>query len=269
MAPPWIASRLGGGLGNRLFQVAVSINVAIILKTEVVFLLCRTHEAHHGNYKLLFDLFPNIRILETASDWIEIDEGGTIPETDKGIVLKGYFQCSWHIPPMSSLPSIPSESTDTLEVLDTWAVHFRFGDYCILPFHQIDLRAYYYQTITRNIPSNTKLLLFSDSLEKLPAIAEELKVLGYNVEIYKNPDTLSTLKAFVSCGGGAVCGNSTFAWWASLFASKERPSYRAFFPDTWMRQDSPKAPPILDLPFTKAVDISELPASPRINSFSY
>jgi len=211
----------------------------------------------HGNFTLLFTLFPNLRIVETESDWLEISEteNSEIPRinTSDPVVLSGFFQNSNNIP--RNIPPLQFQPRKA------WAIHFRFGDYCFLPHHQIPgIDRYYYQAI-RNIPSGSTIVLFSDSPERLPKISQELETI-YKVEIYTNLDTLETLKAFAGCQEGSVCGNSTFAWWAAYYASQANHQYRAYFPDKWLNNPA-------NLPFTQLLDIENLPAFPVLSSFSF
>ena len=274
--PIWIAPRLRCGLGNRLFQTFAAIGAAERTGSEAVFLLPRMSHHEHGNFDLLRTLYPTLRIVETAQEWAEISETQekTIPpiDTESPVVLGGFFQNSENFPSLTNfnIPKLPSVLQEDIRPT-AWAIHFRLGDYCILPHHQIhSLKQYYYQTIINNIPKTSTLVLISDSPNKLPPIAKELGDLGYTTEIYTNDDALHTLKTFAACQGGSICSNSTFAWWGAFFGytnSKEQGKYRAFFPDTWMtNQPTPK---ILNLSFTHCVKLASLPASPYLQSFQF
>ena len=273
--PAWIAPRLRCGIGNRLFQAFATIGAAERAGATPVFLLPRMSHYEHGNFDLIHTLCPTMILLETANEWEEIEETDdkTIPPiyTDKAVVLSGFFQNSENFPKLNTLhiPRLPSPAPQFWK--NKWAIHFRLGDYSILPHHQIpQLSQYYFQTIRDNIPKNSTLVLISDSPEKLPPIAEELKNLGYNTEIVETEDALETLKIFAACQGGSICSNSTFAWWGAFFAytnSKKHGEYRAFFPDIWLT-DQP-TPNILNMPFTHSIELSKLPAFPYLQSFSY
>jgi hypothetical protein len=262
--PLWVAPRLVCGLGNRLFQTAAAIAVAERLGTEPVFLLPRMSGTEHGNFDLLLLLCPTLRLIESAPAWTEVEENSPIPKTSQGLVLKGFYQRSADFPSLQNpnLPRLPGPIPSS----PTWAIHFRLGDYCILPHHQVDLRAYYYQII-KLLPSNTRFLLFSDSPERLPEIQKEIQEMGYATDIFTDKNTLATLTAFASCQGGSICSNSTFSWWAAFFAYQERPDYKAFFPSVWMA--GAPAKDIFNFPFTQAVDVSAIPANSCLKSFSY
>ena len=266
MPPKWIAPRLRCGLGNRLFQTVATVSAAERTGSEAVLFLPRMSHFEHGSFTVLHSLFPNLRIVETESEWLEITETDTseIPQinTDKPVVLTGFFQNSKNFPSPAIYPRLPNVACPR----KAWAVHFRFGDYCLLPHHQINgLNRYYYQAIAK-IPIGSTITLFSDSPERLPKIAEELT--NYNVEIFTNSDILETLKAFAACQEGSVCGNSTFSWWAAFFAANTyfSTTYKAYFPDKWIND---KAPKVFTLPFTQVIEISSLPAFPILSSFSF
>ena len=269
--PPWIAPRFRCGLGNRLFQAMATIGASELLGSEPIFLLPRMSHSEHGNFPLLHKLFPTIRILETATEWEEVEETKEflVPsiQTKSPVVLKGFFQNSLNHPSLSSknLPRLPFSSPSRPGV---WAIHFRFGDYRILPHHQIDLRQYYYHCITK-IPKGSTVVLFSDSPEKLQPIADEIGCLGYIVEIFTSQDVLETFKAFAACQGGSIGSNSTFAWWSSFFSAQQAEfsqSYKAYFPEFWITNYP--SPRIFTHPFTHVVQINTL-TCPLLESFCY
>lgn len=272
--PIWFAPRLRCGLGNRLFQIFAAIGAAERAGSEPVFLLPRMSHHEHGNFELLRILCPTVRLVESAYEWEEASEteSKTIPpiHTQGPVVLSGFFQNSENFPKFTN-PHIPRLPSPPRKKDNAWAVHFRLGDYCILPHHQVPkLSQYYYQTIKTNIPpSNTVLVLISDSPQRLAPIAQELQTMGYQTEIVTNDDALETFQIFASCQGGSICSNSTFAWWGAFFAYtlSKNPSYRAYFPDNWLTNQP--APNIINLPFTQSVKLSELPASPSLQSFHF
>lgn len=264
-----IAPRLVCGLGNRLFQTVAAIKAAEINCEEPVFFLPRMSRAEHGNYDTVFTLFPNIRIIETAPEWLELNEreDGSLPSFTKSplTVLAGFFLNTENFPtPLNKyLPTLPSPYPAT----DRWAIHFRFGDYQILPHFHVGLGKYYYKTILEKIPNNANVCLFSDSPDRLPLIAKELQGFGYTVEIYENNDAIETFRVFASCSAGSICSNSTFSWWAAYFAWRQtNGEYKAYFPNRWTLDTTIR---LFTLPFTQSVDIDEISAFPTLNSFSH
>ena len=276
--PEYIAPRLRCGLGNRLFQTVAAITAAERTGATPVFLLPRMSHLDHGNFETLLTLFPKIKILESASEWKEVQEDGaqlipSIPDS-RIIVLSGFFQNSENCPKspdlMPCLPClphlhVPSQMQREREISLTWAIHFRFGDYTILEHYHVDLSKYYFYTITKFIPKGSKIVLFSDT-PRLQPIADEIRSMGYEVLIYDNPDTLATLHAFAACGAGAICSNSTFSWWAAYFASPASSEYKAYFPSRWMKHSTPN---LFTLPFTQTICLDSIYASPQLKTFSH
>jgi len=273
----WIAPRLRCGLGNRLFQVMATIGEGERRGLQPVLFLPRMSHFEHGNFDLIHTLCPTLPLVDSAPEWLEVEEteDKTIPQftTELPVVLRGFYQNSLNFPVFSSenMPRLPSPPTARRP--GVWAIHFRFGDYQILPHHQIkELAQYYCQTIIKQIPSNTTLVLFSDSPDRLPKIAAEIEGIpgkSYKCEIYENQDVLETFKAFAECQGGSICSNSTFAWWAAFFSYTNSTSkeYKAYFPDIWITMEP--RPNLFNTPFTQCVNIENLPPYPRLESFSY
>jgi hypothetical protein len=277
----WISVNLTNGLGNRLFQISACLFFAEKTNRQPLLFLPRMSRYEHNCWSLFLKLVPNLPILYSANEWQEISEENSdevFSSVSKGIVLKGWFQDSSFFPSGSNVlrrmeeascrlpfPILPAPLPKTEKVL---AVHFRFGDYSILPHHQIPLAQYYLQTI-QQFPPGTPLRIFSDSIEKTFPIAQELNALGYPTTIFISRDVLQTLHDFASCSLGSICSNSTFAWWAAYFAymSNRDSNYKAYFPNIWLQGKKPMN--LFNLPFTHPVAIETLPQTPYLKSFFY
>ena len=261
-----VAPRLRCGLGNRLFQTVAAIGEAERKGKTPVFFLPRMSHSDHGNFELLITLFPKIKILETAPAWLELEEKD-VPSSLGGplIVLSGYFQDTRFFPSPGNvyMPKLPSLANPQ----NAWAIHFRFGDYQQLKHYHVDLARYYFYTVSK-IPKGETLVLFSDSPDRLEPIQNELSSLGYKVVIFKDTDTLETLKAFASCVKGSICSNSTFAWWAAYFAwsSQNSLNYKAYFPNRWIVNRAPLN--LFNYPFTQSINLEEIVCPPLL-SFSH
>jgi hypothetical protein len=267
----WIAPRLRCGLGNRLFQTAAAIQTAAKLKREAVFLLPRMSHWDHGNFSALLALVPSLPIKESAQSWTEIAETAdqqvpaSTPLTQEGLVISGFFQNSqtWDL----SIPTMPTLPGPALPKREAWAVHFRFGDYSLLPHYQVPYLAdYYAKALDLHVPKGSTLVLFSDDKVKILALAKELEEREYRVDLCLTDDPLDTFETWASCTKGAIASNSTFAWWAAYFAYK-RYGTKAFFPDTWMTNQP--TPNILTLPFTQTMRVEKWLQGTPLKSFFY
>ena len=267
----WVAPRMTDGLGNRLFQISAAISVAEKMKRKTIILLPRYLKIGHGVYDLVFQLCPQVPVIETANSWIQVDEKLEIPETDKGIVLKGYFQNTNYFPDWKHplLPKLPEQLLKP--VTNKVAIHFRFGDYCFLHHHTLPFGKYYMKAINQ-FPKDTEFLLFSDSPEKLIPIEYELLAKGYSVSCAEPMEVLETLLEIASCAGGFIGGNSTFSWWSAFLSWKSQnfsSKYIAYFPDIWMPQygESPENKPnLFTLPFTKSLNLD---GESKLETFTY
>lgn len=266
----WVAPRLRCGLGNRLFQTAAVVQTGHRTQRQPVFLLPRMSHWDHGNFRALLTLCPNLVLKETAHTWTELQETTQqqVPETlppasVEGVVLSGFFQNSedWNM----TLPGMPTLPGPALPSRDRWALHFRFGDYSLLPHYQVPhLSDYYGKLLDLHVPKGSQLVLFSDEHAKLLPLAKELEERGYKVEICVQEDPILVFELWASCTQGAIASNSTFAWWAAYFAY-QRHGTKAWFPDTWMtNQPTPK---ILNLPFTQTMKTE--PWTHPLHSFLY
>jgi hypothetical protein len=260
-----------------MFHVMAAAGAAEKSGRQLVFFLPRLYDQHHGHFTALFRMFPQISILESFPEWTEHSEDANqkfspfevSSESSPLVVLKGNLQNCDNFPSNPSFyPALPSPLPPPRP---SWAIHFRFGDFKILSHHRHPLGPYYAQLLKSKVPNQTTpLTLFSDEPERLEQIAKEFESLGYsNVTIIRESDPIETFKIFSSCQGGAICSNSTFAWWGAFFAWQREKSfnYKAYFPSRFMPNERPYN--LFTFPFTQAVEVEALPAEPSIKSFSY
>lgn len=252
---PWISPNLSDGLGNRLFQVAAALGAAEKYGRRIVFFLPRCYKASHCDMELIWKLFPSIPVLEfDQGSWHEISEKAfatfedlpaEVPETC-GIVLRGfrqspkYFPASGEIKPDMS-GALGSEETARLDRIfgrgePTAFLHVRLGDYMILPHHQIDLVAYWQQSIqTIQDREKIRLFVFSDEPDRVEReLAPYFNAFGFKeVKVIKESGPLQTLYLMSKCDSGCICANSTFSWWGAYLSRSKAIGAPILMPRSW------------------------------------
>lgn len=270
MSEDWIASRLTNGIGNRFFQIAAAIGAAEKTGRRVVLFLPQMSRYEHGNWKLFQKCVPDIEILETASEWNTAPDE-VIPRVmgPKGMVLKGWFQDERYFPRLDN-PLLPRYPGEKVIPTDRVAVFFRFGDYGILPHHQIDLRGYYMKAFNK-FPKDTEYIFFSDTKEKLVEIQKECTAKGIRNVICGSKSIESEWKMAMMCRRGLIGANSTYSWWIGWMAwtMYERPSdYKAYFPDIWMKGKEKMN--LFGFPFTQVIELDSICNNDsKLESFKY
>jgi hypothetical protein len=249
----WLAPHLTGGLGNRLFQYAAAAGLAEKWHKDLVFFLPRCSPTDHGDFENIFRLFPHTPHLETAVEWITLEEPkhklyhylpfpDTAP-TQLPIILHGWRQSEKYFPKggvkLNFLNALGPQRDAELRTLvpspeTTWFVHVRLGDYRILPHHQVDLTFYYAHCLTQ-IPEGHTLILFSDEphlcAEEFAAAAKRL---GLKFEVCSREHEVESLFLMSLCKGGAITANSTFSWWGAYCAKQGAPpAFKAYYPSQW------------------------------------
>lgn len=240
----YVVPRLTDGLGNRLFQYAVALGLAKKWNRIVAFSRDFFLPTNHGNSEDFFKLFPDVPIISGPTEpkilavsinlvfsFVDFEDA---PPTD--VVVSGhihnpqYFENvnvrpTWHLAPRDDLTG-------------AWMIHFRRGDYDILPHHQVDLTRYYRRCLLA-VPEGSKLRVFSDEPERCKDLLDSV-VDGRHFDISWSAETVDykALYEMSLCTGGAITANSTFSWWGAYF-SRQRAlanayeKYKAYYPSSW------------------------------------
>jgi hypothetical protein len=224
----WVAPCLTDGLGNRLFQLSCAKWYSEKYNKRLVFFLPRTKPTGHGDYDNIFKMFPEIPIVETESEWNEINEKDTnyytydeLPFIEGNVVINGSRQVYNYITSINPTFPVDKQKLEKYVKPNMFFIHLRLGDFRILPHHQIDLQLYYSEAI-KKIPQNVNILVFSNE----PNTAKELFP---NLMIVDEPE-LETLYLMSLCTKGSIVANSTFSYWGSYFSHKE--DSVTIFPDS-------------------------------------
>lgn len=71
----WISPNLSDGFGNKLFQLAASMEASKKYNIPLVFFLPRCYKSSHSPIDIFFTLFPDIPIIDSGyNSWYEIEE---------------------------------------------------------------------------------------------------------------------------------------------------------------------------------------------------
>ena len=234
----WVAPRLSGGLGNRLFQFACAKQYAEKRGKQLVFFLPRCSETNHGNFENIFDLFPEVPLIETADKWNEISEvvgthftHNVLNEMPTPIVITGYRQ-SWKyslgitIKPKFQCTHLDAKYLSNKQNL--FFVHVRLGDFRVLQHHQINIPKYYANAL-QHIPDNAEILLFSDEPELVKGI------INVPHKIVNEKNEIDCLYIMSNCLKGAIVANSTFSYWGSFLAHEKSKDHVAYYPSNMGR----------------------------------
>ena len=266
----WVSPTLSDGLGNRLFQIAAAAGAAAKYNRKLVFYLPRCYKASHSNPKDIFALFPSVPILEGGySKWQEISEKHfasyepllPFSSEQSGIVIQGFRQSQHYfnaqdLPPFNfreALGETVYKSLTRPELSDAAFLHVRLGDYRILPHHQVNLEAYWIQTLQEVAATNVKdLVIFSDEPVYIKTVMLPFfEQFGFTkVEVIEGSPTtpIADLYLMSQCLKGAICANSTFSWWGAYLA-KQNGCGLVFMPSKWGAHETPDIIP----PWSKAL----------------
>jgi Glycosyl transferase family 11 len=259
-----VSVHMGGGLGNRLFQIMAGLGYAERMGRQFVFHEENMTHNPHTNAKatkqLLLALFPKVKVYRGPVRWTEYKEATgaqydytIIPDVSGSVLLRGYFQREDYFPAAArenfKVPR-PSECRYDCTGIDfghAYFVHFRRGDY-VNSTLDVDLKDYYAGAVReiRERDAAAVFLVFSDQPAELGPLTEyglcagDVRVIPVFIGIWE------TLYLMSRCTG-AICANSTFSWFGAYGIRGDGPVY---MPTTWSKIQSGNPNPA----WTKALD---------------
>jgi hypothetical protein len=246
----YVFSTYMGGLGNRLFQFAVSYAYSKKHNKECVIATNYYQENLQGKLhsdKYLSTIFtkvkkdsfqPNYRINEPGHKSISYVE---LPVYPGNILLFGYFQCEKYfreyreeiksILVFPEINEIPKENSIFL--------HVRRGDYTNKKIHGgYNYRLYYKNALEymkNNILFSNKysvlnIYVFSDDIQfcKEWDLFQEYPEFEFS---FPNLNEVETIKFMSLCDKGGIGANSTFSWWGGYL--NNFPDKTMIFPNKW------------------------------------
>ena len=258
-----ITCNLIGGLGNQLFQIFTTIAYAIKIKEKFVFL--KTESTGGGSTKirntywenLLYRLkpfltvnFENYKLIKekefTFNDIIsEINDN----KTNNNTCLYGYFQSHKYFQnyyetickmlDIDKQKEIIIQSSGILNIENTVSMHFRLGDYKLLPNVYPILTYEYYKKsfsyIQKHNLSNLDIWFFceDEDLEDVNIIIEKLKIDFPRNLIRRASSSLKDWEQMLlmSCCNYNIIANSSFSWWGGYLNTNDNKI--VCYPETW------------------------------------
>lgn len=207
-----------GRLGNQLFQIATTINLAITHNEEYVFPAWK--DADNFN---LYDCFSdNIKVGETFQE----KNFHYSPITYKpNINLCGFFQSEEYFKESQGIvQQLLTPKIGHSIKWDCTAVHVRRGDYLGLSKEYIQLDMSYYQK-AMELTGTSKYIVFSDDIDWCKKNFQ-----GSNITFSENQSPVEDLALMLSCEH-TVIANSSFSWWGAYL--NKNPSKIVVAPKQW------------------------------------
>lgn len=219
-----ISTRLMGGLGNMMFQIATAHSISIRDNKKMI---CDTKDMliPHKSYTFyLENIFKKISFSDTLMNQSLVGEGGfhysPIPKIDGNVKLVGYFQSEKYFMNYKTEILKLFEINDTTKNYllekygviinqDTCSIHIRRGDYLGLPTHHPTQSIDYYKNAIQIVGEKKHFLVFSDDIEWCK---ENIK--GVNVYYSHYEDEVFDLSLIKNCDNN-INANSSFSWWGS------------------------------------------------------
>ena len=268
-----ITCNLVGGLGNQLFQIFTTLSYAIKSKEKFIFLnsetvgtgITKVRNTYWNNllYKLKpfltndFSKFVIIREKEFIFNDI-ISEIYNNKITNINTCLYGYFQSYkyfqtnfeiiYRLLDIKKQKETVVKSSGISDFKNTVSMHFRIGDYKLLPNVYPILTYEYYEKTFEYIINFYKVIkkqnqhicdlnvLFfceDEDLEDVNIIIEKLKQKFPHNSFSRAPNTLKDWEQMLlmSCCQHNIIANSSFSWWGSYLNSN--PDKIVCYPEVW------------------------------------
>ena len=213
-----VTSKLSGGLGNQLFQIAAGYSLSVDNNVDFSINIneCDTQNQGFVAKKYENTLYKNIiKNSDIICDnvYAEIDFSyNEIPYT-KDMCILGYFQSEKYFKhntkKIFDLFDIRNVDLNNLrDNKEITSVHIRRGDYLSKPNIHPTCSIEYYES-SMNMFNNTQFLFFSDDINWC---RETFK--GDNYIFSDNNDELLDFEMMSSCDNHIIA-NSTFSWWSA------------------------------------------------------
>lgn len=231
-----ITTRLQGGLGNQLFQIAAGETIAKKSGRTYYIETLDTSSAHSKemyfdsilkNWKHLYQPLESVVLVEPTfkyTNWI-------FSEQNPIVCLEGYFQNWLYISSdFKTRLTFDTSVSQNYSKLDNSAfLHIRGGDYKFNLLHDVGLDSYYERAI-QQFPKDTHFYIFTNDIHY--ALSKEfVKSIKHTFVIKNEVDSLYLMS---QCALGGICANSSFSWWGAYL----NPNRKIIMPSKWFNDPS-------------------------------
>lgn len=236
-----VSTRLMGGLGNMMFQIATAYSIALRDNKEMI---CDTRDmmAPHKPYTFYLDnIFRKVKWTDSTINQRYLGEEGfqyvPIPNFTGNVKLIGHFQSEKYFinykNEILDLFEIDDKTKNNLlkkynDIInqDTCSLHVRRGDYIGLPNHHPTQSIDYYKNAVKIIGEDKHYLIFSDDIKWCE---ENFDFIENKVFISNNLD-YEDLYLMSMCKNNIIA-NSTFSWWGAWLNKNE--NKQVIIPNKW------------------------------------
>jgi hypothetical protein len=221
----FITSKLMGGLGNYLFQIAITYTYSKKMGKKMLFNINDIYSPHKPYNYYTNNIFRKIEFNNITDFYTNVSEKSfefnEIPNIDGNVTLNGYFQSEkYFIEVAEDILNLFEIDENTENYLsnkysnslsgNTCSIHIRRGDYLKLPnLHPTQDLSYYIESYNI-IGNNFNYLIFSDDIEWC---YENFNFIKNKIFITGNTD-FQDLYLMSMCDNNIIA-NSTFSWWGA------------------------------------------------------
>jgi hypothetical protein len=223
-----VSVKLKGGLGNYLFQISCAFDYSIKYNKNLIIDDKNAYEVHKKIETYKNNIFQNLKFEHLSNEDIDCiyeEKDFTyneIPQTDKNLLLDGYFQSEKYFEENKNKIKSLFECEKELKILlfkkfsfitneKTCSIHVRRGDYLKLSDHHPSQSLQYYEAAIENFDKERLFVVFSDDIEWCKN--EFKKIDKKFIFMEKNTD-YEDLYLMSFCNDNIIC-NSTFSWWGA------------------------------------------------------
>jgi len=232
-----ISTKLQGGLGNWLFQIAAGETIAKQVNKKY-FISNLVDKSHHSNINYFDNIFKNWKevisnnipvteIYEPSFDFF--DWNNILGSQTSPVCLIGYFQNYKYVSNdfIEKLAFDKSIIEKYPKLENSAFIHIRGTDYKNHWLHDVGLDNYYNKAISM-FSKDTHFYVFTN--DKYYALTKSfLKDISCT---FVNENEVDSLYLMSQCKIGGICANSSFSWWGAYL----NPKRMITMPSKWYNQ---------------------------------